>query len=354
MITMEDVAKAAGVSVSTVSRVCSGNASISEKTREKVQNAIKKLGYVSNFQASSLATHNSHTIGIVLPPSDQAAYQNTFFLEIIRGIGMICNTNKYMSAIITAQTEQELLQSIHDCTKSQFVSGYILLYSHEQDPVTDYLQQEQIPYVIVGKPTSATQNECSVDTDNILAGREVTEYLIAMGHRKIAFLSEKSNYNFSLDRKRGYLLALTEHNIPIEQNYIAETTEPPCPEELGIHAMLTCPDPPSAVIADDDMLAVSLIHAAHMLQIHVPGDLSVISFNDSLLARFCMPPLTSVNVHAPQLGTEAALRMIHNIEHPDEKPAKAVVPHQLIERESCIPPQAQRRDPRNEIIPNKP
>lgn len=337
MVTMEDVAKAAGVSVSTVSRVCSGRSSISEKTKRRVQKVIEELGYVSNFSAANLATHNSRTVGIVLPPSERTAYQNTFFLEIIRGIGLVCNQNQYMNTIITAQTEEELLQAVQNSARSRRTEGYILLYSREYDPVIDYLQHEKLPYILVGKPSEQDTATFCVDTDNVRAGRDVTQHLLALGHRNIAFVFETLAYNYSIDRKSGYLLALTEQGIPIRQSYIVEVEKIPEPDNPKLRALFASPERPSAIIANDDILAVSLIRMAQTLQLRVPQDLSILSFNDSLLARFYTPPLTSVNLNAPQLGTEAAARMIQRIEQPDTSPSKAIIPHKLIQRESCIP-----------------
>ena len=136
-VTIKDVAALAGVSPSTVSRTCKDHPSISRQTKEKVRQAMEKLGYEPNFQASSLATQNSRTIGIVLPPSRREAYENAFYLEAIRGISQFCNQKQYMNTVITGQDEEEIIQAIRTMVRNGLAEGLIVLYSREQDPILD-------------------------------------------------------------------------------------------------------------------------------------------------------------------------------------------------------------------------
>ena len=150
-VTIKDVAALAGVSPSTVSRTCKDHPSISRQPKEKVRQAMAKLGYEPNFQASSLATQNSRTVGIILPPSEWEAYQNPFYLEMIRGISQYCNQKQYINTVITGQNEDEILQAIKTMARTGLAEGFIVLYSREQDPVLDYLYEEGLLYVLIGK-----------------------------------------------------------------------------------------------------------------------------------------------------------------------------------------------------------
>ena len=152
-ITIKDVAKLAGVSPSTVSRTCTNHPSISKQTKAKVRKAMQELGYEPNFQASNLATRNSRTIGIILPDSESEVYQNSFYLEAIRGIGQFCNQKQYMNTLITGSNEKEVLQVIKTMLNSGRVDGFIVLYSKRDDEVLDYLYDNGITYVLVGKAT---------------------------------------------------------------------------------------------------------------------------------------------------------------------------------------------------------
>ena len=117
-VTIKDVAALAGVSSSTVSRTCKNNPSISEETKEKVRRAMAQLGYEPNFQASNLASQNSRTIGIILPVSAREAYENSFYLEAIRGISQLCNKRQYINTVITGESEEEILQVIKTMARS--------------------------------------------------------------------------------------------------------------------------------------------------------------------------------------------------------------------------------------------
>ena len=128
-VTIKDVAALAGVSSSTVSRTCKNNPSISEETKEKVRRAMAQLGYEPNFQASNLASQNSRTIGIILPVSAREAYENSFYLEAIRGISQLCNKRQYINTVITGESEEEVLQVIKTMARSGQVDGFIVLYS---------------------------------------------------------------------------------------------------------------------------------------------------------------------------------------------------------------------------------
>ena len=134
-VTIKDVAALAGVSPSTVSRTCKNNPSISEETKERVRRAMAELGYEPNFQASNLATQISRSIGIILPPSPKETYENSFYLETIRGISHYCNAHQYISTIVTGQNEEEILNAVRSMSRSGKVNGFIVLYSRVNDPV---------------------------------------------------------------------------------------------------------------------------------------------------------------------------------------------------------------------------
>ena len=334
-VTIKDVAALAGVSPSTVSRTCKDHPSISRQTKEKVRQAMAKLGYEPNFQASSLATQNSRTVGIILPPSEWEAYQNPFYLEMIRGISQYCNQKQYINTVITGQNEDEILQAIKTMARTGLAEGFIVLYSREQDPVLDYLYEEGLLYVLIGKACRNVNQTIYVDNDNVLAGREAAEYLLNLGHVRIACLSGDHSLLYNHDRKMGYMLALAERGIPFDGQLCVEVPSVPEEQDQALAALFAREDRPTAVLVSDDILAVALEKACIGLGLSIPGDVSILSFNNSLLARLTFPPLTSVDVNACQLGIEAAAQMISHVENPELVATKIIVPHHLVERESC-------------------
>lgn len=334
-VTIKDVAALAGVSPSTVSRTCKNNPSISEETKERVRKAMAELGYEPNFQASNLASQNSRTIGIILPASAKEVYENSFYLEAIQGISHYCNGRQYMTTIVTGQDETEILNAVRSMSRSGKVDGFIILYSKKEDPVIDYLFNEGLLYILIGKATQYTNQTIYIDNDNLLAGREAAEYLYQLGHRRIAYLGSDSSLMFSADRKAGYQLALASHQLPVRPEYCVEVKNVSENNEEVIRGLLMQKDRPTAILVSDDILAVSLERVCLENHLAIPEDLSIISFNNSLFARLTSPQLTSIDIGAGQLGSEAASQIINHIENPNLLATKIIVPHHLIERDSC-------------------
>ena len=334
-VTIKDVAALAGVSPSTVSRTCKNNPSISEETKERVRKAMAELGYEPNFQASNLASQNSRTIGIILPASAKEVYENSFYLEAIQGISHYCNGRQYMTTIVTGQDEAEILDAVRSMSRSGKVDGFIILYSKKDDPVIDYLFNEGLLYILIGKATQYTNKTIYIDNDNLLAGREAAEYLYQLGHRRIAYLGSDSSLMFSADRKAGYQLALASHQLPVRPEYCVEVKNVSENNEEAIRGLLMQKDRPTAILVSDDILAVSLERVCLENHLAIPEDLSIISFNNSLFARLTSPQLTSIDIGAGQLGSEAASQIINHIENPNLLATKIIVPHHLIERDSC-------------------
>ena len=334
-VTIKDVAALAGVSPSTVSRTCKNNPSISEETKERVRKAMAELGYEPNFQASNLASQNSRTIGIILPASAKEVYENSFYLEAIQGISHYCNGRQYMTTIVTGQDEAEILNAVRSMSRSGKVDGFIILYSKKEDPVIDYLFNEGLLYILIGKATQYTNQTIYIDNDNLLAGREAAEYLYQLGHRRIAYLGSDSSLMFSADRKAGYQLALASHQLPVRPEYCVEVKNVSENNEEAIRGLLMQKDRQTAILVSDDILAVSLERVCLENHLAIPEDLSIISFNNSLFARLTSPQLTSIDIGAGQLGSEAASQIINHIENPNLLATKIIVPHHLIERDSC-------------------
>ena len=334
-VTIKDVAALAGVSPSTVSRTCKNNPSISEETKERVRKAMAELGYEPNFQASNLASQNSRTIGIILPASAKEVYENSFYLEAIQGISHYCNGRQYMTTIVTGQDEAEILDAVRSMSRSGKVDGFIILYSKKDDPVIDYLFNEGLLYILIGKATQYTNQTIYIDNDNLLAGREAAEYLYQLGHRRIAYLGSDSSLMFSADRKAGYQLALASHQLLVRPEYCVEVKNVSENNEEAIRGLLMQKDRPTAILVSDDILAVSLERVCLENHLAIPEDLSIISFNNSLVARLTSPQLTSIDIGAGQLGSEAASQIINHIENPNLLATKIIVPHHLIERDSC-------------------
>lgn len=334
-VTIKDVAALAGVSPSTVSRTCKDHPSISKETKEKVRRAMAELGYEPNIPPACASGQIPQLISIILPPSARGVYENAFYLEAIRGISQFCNGREYISAVITGKDDEEILRAIKTLVKDERIGGFIVLYSKQDDAVIDYLYNEGLLYVIIGKAKQYTNQTVYIDNDNLLAGQEATEYLYRLGHRRIAYVGSEYAMYYSTERKTGYQIALKEHGLPFNPCYCIEADRLSLEEDRTFYNLLEMQDRPTAVVAGDDILAVALERACIRLGLSVPEDLSIVSFNNSLFARITSPQLTSIDINSHQLGIEAASQLINHIENPNLLATKIIVPHCMAVRGSC-------------------
>ena len=334
-VTLKDVALLAGVSPSTVSRTCKDHPSISEETKEKVRRAMAELGYEPGLSTASVTTQNTRSIGIILPPSKKEAYENTFYLETLRGIGSFCNQKQYANILITGSDEEEIFQTIKTMMKTNPVDGFIVLYSKMDDAIINYLYSEGFLYVLIGKANQYANQTIYIDNDNILAGQDATEHLIKMGHKKIGYIGRERSLLFSSDRRSGYQLALASNDLPINPTYCLELSSNYKLHSQEIRTYLEAADRPTAIVVSDDIIAFTLERVCTEMKIAISEDLSIVSFNNSLMARLTSPQLTSVDINSFQLGIEAASQIINHIENPNLLATKIIVPHNLVERDSC-------------------
>lgn len=334
-VTIRDVAALAGVSPSTVSRTCKDHPSISRETKEKVRRAMAQLGYEPNMPSGVNDGQAAQLISVILPPSSRYVYENSFYLETIRGISQLCNGRGYISAVITGQDDKEILEAVRTLVKDGRMGGFIVLYSRQDDAIIDYLYNEGLLYVLVGKPGQFVNQTIYIDNDNLLAGQEAAEYLYRLGHRRIAYIGSRENMYFSAERRAGYRLALEAHGIDIQEDYCLEMDGFSADGGEALQTLLERADRPTAIVASDDILAVALERVCMRQGFSVPEDLSIVSFNNSLFARITSPQLTTVDVNSFQLGIEAASQLINHVENPNLPATKIIVPHMLIERDSC-------------------
>ena len=335
-VTIKDVAKKAGVATSTVSRTIQDSPSISEKTKQNVRRVMKEIGYRPNLTARGLVNQTTQTIGVILPVSQGEAFQNTFFLSMIRGISKACNEKKYMVSIASGTTEAELLESIQTMAEGGRVDGFIVLYSKKDDSIIDYLHQEKVPYAMIGKPYKYENEMLYVDNDNETAGKDATNYLLQLGHKKIAFIGEDAKQMVIQERLKGYTKALEDAGIPINQDFILDVTLPEAAYREKVHQIFGNGDFPTGIVASDDLIALNMSYLLSGFGLKIPTDVSIIGFNNSIFAEKSRPELTSIDLHTDSLTSQAVHQLIELMVGNQTLAVKIILPHQIIKRQSCI------------------
>ena len=332
-ITVSDVAKKAGVSTSTVSRVISNNPKISQGTKDKVIGVMNELGYYPNANARSLAMNKTGTIGVIMPTTTEELFLNPFFPEALRGIVKGASNGKYDLLLSTNSESDEELKVIKNFIRGSKVDGLILMSSKVEDQCIEYLCSIDFPFSVIGSPYKFENEINYVDNDNEMAAYELTKYLIEIGKKRIAMIAGEENLIVTKKRLKGYKKALAENNIICEEKLIFTGS---FNEETGYKygkEISEIKDRPDALIITDDLVAFGAVRLFQSINISIPDDIAVASFNNSVLSRYSNIPLTSVDINAVELGRQSINLLIEGIEM-DVKGKNVIIPYTIYKRKS--------------------
>ena len=331
--TVKDVAKQAGVSPSTVSRVISNNPRISKATRERVLKEMEALQYHPNAIARSLARSRTRIIGVIMPARESDALLNPFFPEALRGIVMAASRYGYDVLLSTHSRNKEELDVIKNFTGTGKVDGLILMSSREADPNIKYLMNTDFPFSVIGSDAGYSVNH--VDNDNVRAAYDLTNHILETGKHNIYFASGPMELSVSKDRLAGYRQALSEANIPLDGNHIFSGA---FDEETGMRIaeeIFRGQDKPDAVVATDDVIAFGLSRTMTNFGYKIPEDIAIGSFNNSVLSRYSDAQLTTIDIHSFDLGQQCVEQLMAAIED-GLRDGSAIISHELIKRKSTL------------------
>ena len=326
-VTIKDVAKAAGVSPSTVTRVIQNKSTISDETKKRVRKTMKELNYHPNLNARSLVSSYTQVIGLVLPDDSDAFYQNPFFPSVLRGIAQIASENHYAIQIATGKDEKERLNAISQMVYGKRVDGLIFLYAQENDPLVKLVSEEQFPFLILGKSLSPFIP--LVDNDNIQAGFDATEYFIKKGCNRIAFIGGAKKLYVTQDRLTGYEQALQEHKLPLDSQRTFFADE--FLEERGykFSKRLFKHDPQTdAIITTDSLLAEGVCNYLNEHNLNIP----VLSF-DSVNPRLNLAAYVDINsLSLGRTSFETILQIISDTKENRQICYRQVIAHKIVEK----------------------
>lgn len=335
MITIKDIAREAGVSPSTVSRVISNNSRISKETSDRIKVIMEQMGYHPNVMAKSLASRSTKTLAIVLPRPAEELFQDFFFGELLRGILAHSTKLGYDMLLAAASSPSDEVDTITRLVQGGRVDGVILLSSREDDPLIYLLSELSFPTVLIGR-TNKVHNIITVDTNNEEAAFDATTHLINQGHKRIAFVNGPLNLTVSQDRLSGYKLAMKKADLHIDTDWLIEGE---LLQQSGFRAMslvMEMPERPTAMVVIDDVTTFGVIRGLEQLGYHVPSDISLVSFNNIALAEHASPPISSVDIGTYQLGYSASHLLIKAITDEQLPQLRTLIPHRLMVRESSI------------------
>jgi LacI family transcriptional regulator len=327
---INDVARRAGVSISTVSRVLNNSDyPVKPGTREKVLEAAAELRFRPNDLARSLLLKKSRTIGLIVPD-----ISNPYYPELSLGIESTASEHGYSVIFCNTSRRQEKLEQYVDVLLQKRADGIILAGGGSESPeVTQVLTDFDVHVALVGRHGLPFP---SVQIDNMGAAREATSHLIALGHRHIAFVSGPPGLTSVQDRLAGYRAALKEHGMKRDGRLLRVGDFGAESGYTSATSLLQGEPTPTAVFCANDRMAVGAIAAAADLDLAVPGDLSVVGFDDTVLASQIRPSLTTVAVPAYEMGA-AAMRLLLGLIDGEECPGDVWLPTRLTVRQSSGP-----------------
>lgn len=330
--TIDDVARASGVSNATVSRVLSGYEFVKETTRTRVLETVERLGYVANLQARSLAGGRSQIIGLLVPNLD-----NGYVGTIMQGIDRELARANYDVLLYTSHRHPSKESFYVDAIANGLTEGLLLIAPLVPSTYLDALRGQNFPYVLIDQ-TDATENSSVVDATNYQGAYEATRYLSQLGHARIAFVTGSLAVRSAIDRLHGYKAALVDCDIPVREELIVEGDYQ---QETGYEvakSLLQRVNPlPTAIFASNDLSAFGAMDAARECGLRIPDDISIIGFDDIPQASFVYPKLTTVRQPLEQMGQVAVKMLLEQIEDQSRPPQRVALATQLVIRDSCGP-----------------
>jgi len=337
-ISLIDVAKQAGVSRSTVSRVVNNDEYVSDDTRRVVQAAIKELGYVPNVAARSLRTQRTQVIAVVMPDPLSHIFSTDnphYYSALIQAISQVSQAQDYAMLLWVGPLDGEREQYYENILKKRIMDGLIIAASVEDEFFfVDELLSLQMPFVVIGRPMTHADQVSYVSIDNVQAAEQGVDFLVRQGYRRIAKIAGNWNNADSRERVEGYKHALQQHGLPVNPDLIKIDTFSRQAGYRQMHALLAEGRDIDAVFAGSDIIALGALDALNEVGLKVPHDIALLGFDDIPDAAKIEPPLTTIRQSITGKAERATQLLLNMIEGRVAAPKRVLLPTELVQRAS--------------------
>lgn len=326
-LNLEDIAKKSGVSRSTVSRVVNDHPNVSQKVRDRVLEVIRQTGYQPHAAARALVSNKSMTCGLILPRTVDSFFADPYFPSLIQSIAQSCGDNDYTLSLFLSGGEVDEDRIFQRVTRRGFLDGVFVQSGNLGEQLIAKIVDSKVPLVVLGRPFEM-EGVNFVDVNNIEAVESAITYLAETGHKRIATVTGPLVTTVGLDRREGYLKGLQKSGLPIEDALIYEGDfMEQSGYEGGLELIRHAPD---AIFAASDRIALGVIRALNEQGLSVPGDVSVVGFDDYPVQPPDAPYLTSIRQPLLDFGKKAMEILIAAIEnngevHQEYLPTKFIV-----------------------------
>jgi LacI family transcriptional regulator, galactose operon repressor len=336
MATIKDVAREVGLSVTTVSRALNDHDDVSQGTKQRVQDAARRLDYHPNVVARSLQNQSAGAIGLLIPRVLHRTY-DSFWLEFIGGMATACAERGVDIMLSSLDIGDRSMSGFNRLMRSGRVDGLVICDVVRSDPRISLLQKHRFPFVAFGR-MRGEQHYSYIDVDGAAGVALAIDRLAAYGHRRIAYLGLDPAFGFSYFRLQGYREAMLQNGLVLESDLICEgLTERSAAAQIV--RLLDRVDRPTAIFAAADFLALAALRVARTLGLAVPGDLSIVVFDDNPMVQHADPPLTAVSQPNRRIGEEVAGLLLDRLGRTDSPVVqRLIVPALLIRESTAVPP----------------
>jgi LacI family transcriptional regulator len=331
-VTLKDIARRVGVSVTTVSRALGGYDDVAEETKRRILQAAREMGYRPHIIAQSLQRRRTNTVGLIIPTAGPR-FSDPYFTKILIGIGNEAAEHKFDLLVSTRAPGAQEKEAYEQMVGSRRVDGLLVVRTRCQDERITYLMESGFPFVAFGR-SDLDLDFPYVDVDGTKGLDEATQYLVDLGHRRIAYVSAPLNLMFAYYRLAGYKRALERNGLPMQEEWIAIGR---LTQEDGYREgskLLDLEPAPTAIITANDLMALGVISAAQERGMTVGRDLAVIGFDNISLAEHSHPPLTTVHQPIYDIGRMICLMLIQLIRNENPVQRQVMLEPTLVIRES--------------------
>ncbi|MBE2221932.1 MAG: LacI family DNA-binding transcriptional regulator [Anaerolineae bacterium] len=332
-VTIVDVAREAGVSYSTVSRVVNNFKYVKPDTRERVEAAMDRLGYVANLKARSLAGGRSQVVGMLLYELD-----TSYHVEIVRGVDAEITNSEYDLMLSTTHKRRRKESAYVTQLTQGMVDGFLFVLPRYLEAYTEDLDRQQVPYVLIDHPGIDGIKSNTITATNWQGAYDATQYLIDLGHSRIGFITGTIEVASAQERLAGYQSAIRDNGFFVDPELICKGD---FLEDSGYEAakkFLSLAEPPTAIFASSDVSAFGAIRAIDEAGYLVPQDISVVGFDDVPESSYIRPRLTTVRQPLREMGQLATRMVLARIEDPTLPVEQVELPTVLIIRDTCQSP----------------
>ncbi len=329
---MAEIARMAEVSVPTVSKVLNQYADVAPATRQRVERIIKERGYVVNKAARALRKGQSGQVDLMVPGL------NALEFEIIRGVKDALETTDFRLTLSIMGGKEARVKNMLAKVLSDSTDGVVMLLVADMYAPIQELRQCNIPFVVIDTLNELTHEIPSIGAINVAGGKNATSYLLSLGHRRIAFISGPTRFTCIRERLLGYRTALEEAGISLASDLILHGDFSVESGYEQTKSLLALPEPPTAIFAAADTLALGAYHFLYERNLRIPDTMSIVGFDDLLLSSHAIPPLTTVRQPLLEMGRSAVSMLLRLIANEQLEVVRAELATPLIKRASCAPP----------------